>query len=290
MDTFSRDGLRFDVHDAGPDQGDIVVLLHGFPQQSSSWDAVVPALHAAGLRTLAPDQRGYSPGARPRGRRAYRVDELVADVAALVEAAGGAPVHVVGHDWGAIAAWAFASQRPDLTRTLTALSVPHPAAFLGAMGSSRQALASWYMAAFQLPGLPERYLDPATPGGRARLVAQLVHAGQTRERAERDVTGLGDRAGLAGGLAWYRALPFSSPGQTRTRVTVPTTFAWSDGDVAITRRAAELCERWVTGTYRFEVLEGVSHWIPDERPDTVAALVLDRIGQAGTDSGSASSG
>src|SRR5919202_1224240 len=100
MDTFTRDGLTFDVRDAGPADGEPVVLLHGFPQDGSAFDRLTPLLAAAGLRTLAPDQRGYSPGARPAGRSAYRVRELEADVLALLDAAGLASAHVVGHDWG----------------------------------------------------------------------------------------------------------------------------------------------------------------------------------------------
>lgn len=165
MDCFGRDGLLFDVRDSGPADGPIALLLHGFPQSAACWDQVTPLLAAAGCRVLAPHQRGYSPRARPTGRRAYRADELVADVVALVETAGGQPVHLVGHDWGAVVAWLLAAQRPELVTSLTALSVPHPAAFLRAVVSSRQALASWYMAAFQLPWLPELALGRTGPGG-----------------------------------------------------------------------------------------------------------------------------
>jgi pimeloyl-ACP methyl ester carboxylesterase len=96
VDSFRRDGLTFDVRDAGPVDGEPVVLLHGFPQDSSAWDRVVPVLHGAGLRTLAPDQRGYSPMARPRGRAAYRLRELVADVLALLDTAALERAHSAG--------------------------------------------------------------------------------------------------------------------------------------------------------------------------------------------------
>ena len=108
MDSFRRDGLTFDVRDAGPRDGEPVVLLHGFPQDSAAWDRVAPALHQHGLRTLAPDQRGYSPMARPRGRAHYRLRETVGDVLALLDAAGLESAHVVGHDWGGIVAWGLA--------------------------------------------------------------------------------------------------------------------------------------------------------------------------------------
>src|SRR5207253_10320569 len=108
MQMFSRAGLDFDVRDDGPPDGDVVVLLHGFPETSASWREVTPGLNAAGYRTLAPDQRGYSPRARPSQRRAYRRRELVADVFALADAARADRFHLVGHDWGAAVAWAAA--------------------------------------------------------------------------------------------------------------------------------------------------------------------------------------
>src|SRR4051794_809779 len=144
MDSFSRGDLVFDVRDSGPADGDPVVLLHGFPQDSSAFGRMSPVLHAAGLRTLALDQRGYSPRARPEGRSAYRLREVVDDVLALLEAAGLSSAHIVGHDWGGIAGWALAAWHPWRVRTLTALSVAHPAAMAQAMMHSDQALRSSY--------------------------------------------------------------------------------------------------------------------------------------------------
>ena len=166
--TVERDGLVFDVTTAGPADGEPVVLLHGFPQSARCWEAVTPALAAAGLRTFAPDQRGYSPGARPVGRAAYRMAEVVADAAAVVEAAlaetGRSRAHVVGHDWGAIVAWTLAGDparaRPHRHRDLRAA---RRRAMADALRRPRQLLASWYMAAFAVPGLAERVF--AVPRG-----------------------------------------------------------------------------------------------------------------------------
>src|SRR5215207_9412747 len=113
MDTFTNDGLTFDVIDTGPRGGQAAVLLHGFPGGASTWDAVVPRLHALGMRTLVPEQRGYSAGARPRSIGAYVVPKLVDDVVALLDAAGVRSAHVVGHDWGGNVAWNFAVQHPQ---------------------------------------------------------------------------------------------------------------------------------------------------------------------------------
>ena len=271
IETYAHDGLTFHVRDEGPIDGEPVVLLHGFPQRASSWDGVAPLLHEAGLRTIAPDQRGYSPGARPRRRRDYAFGPLVGDAEALL-AAIGRPAHVVGHDWGASVAWLLAARRPELVPSLVAVSEPHPAAFLGAMVRSNQALKSWYMAAFQLPRLPERALSTA------RGEQRLRDSGMTEAMIARYRTEIVEDGALRGGLGWYRAMPFARPAEVRAPVTVPTTLVWSDGDVAVTRASADLCRRWVRGDYELRVLPGVSHWIPDEAPRAVADAVLHRVG------------
>ena len=283
MRTVTRDGLVFDLTTAGPPGGEPVVLLHGFPQSARCWDAVTPALTAAGLRTAAPDQRGYSPGARPAGRAAYRLSELVADAAAVVEMVQQerdqhqTGVHVVGHDWGAVVAWALAGLRPELVRTVTGLSVPPPGAFRAALRRPRQALASWYVGAFQVPGLAERvFAVPPDRPWSPRLVQMLVRSGQTRELAERDAAGVADRGTLTAALNWYRALPLSLRDDV-PQPTAPALYVWSDGDTALTRDAAELAPRHVAGPFRYVELRGVSHWIPDEAPDTLAELLLDHV-------------
>jgi pimeloyl-ACP methyl ester carboxylesterase len=266
--SFTRDGLVFDVHDAGPVNGTPVVLLHGFPQDSRSWDAVSPLLHTRGYRTIAPDQRGYSPGARPRQRRAYRNSELTEDVVELIRVAGLGPVHLVGHDWGAAVAWRVAAQRPDLLRSLTALSVPHPAAFVRAMFTTSQGLKSWYMVFFQLPWLPERELS----SGKS-WESSLRSTGMSAEAAARDAELMRDRGTARGALNWYRAMMFSRPRALRAKITVPTLYLWSDGDTAIGPKGALLTPRFVAGPYTYEVLRGVSHWIPDEAPEQLDALL-----------------
>ena len=133
MKSYHRDGLRFDVIDRGPRDGPAVVCLHGFPQDATAYDGVAPLLVERGMRVLAPDQRGYSAGARPTGRSAYALPELVADVLALLDAAGIDAAHVVGHDWGGAVAWALAGRHPDRVLSLTALSTPHPARDEGAL-------------------------------------------------------------------------------------------------------------------------------------------------------------
>lgn len=273
LSEYTRAGLTFPVVDSGPADGPIAVLLHGFPQNSSSWGAVSASLNKAGIRTLAPDQRGYALTANPRGRWAFRSTELIADAAALIEAAGGR-AHVVGHDWGANVAWGLAGEHPERVSSLTAVSVPHSAAFVRALLTSDQARRSWYMAAFQPPALPE-----AIVARRPQMFdAMLARTGMTADMiaaVHRDVI---DRVGLTGPLNWYRALPFTA--RRPKRVQVPTTHVWSDGDAALGATGARLTEHYVDAPYRLHVMEGASHWIPDERPTELAAVIAERIASA----------
>jgi pimeloyl-ACP methyl ester carboxylesterase len=266
--TFKRDNLTFNVIDTGPIDGTPVVLLHGWPQRATLYDDVTPFLHEAGLRTYCPDQRGYSPGARPRSRFAYRFKALVDDVVALIDQIGG-PVHVVGHDWGAAIAWVLAARHPDKVLSLTAVSVGHPRAYIRSWLGSEQARKSWYIAVFQIPVLPERMLSKR--GGPADQKLDMPE--QTLDRFHREYVGDG---AVRGGVNWYRSLPLTTPSDL-AKVRVPTTFIWSDNDYFCGRRQAELTERYVTGPYDFIVLHGASHWIPDEAPADLADAIIRRV-------------
>jgi pimeloyl-ACP methyl ester carboxylesterase len=274
MDRYRRGNLVFDVIDAGLSDGPPVVLLHGFPQVNTSWSRVIDRLSEAGYRCLAPNQRGYSPGARPTRRRDYRMPELVEDVRALIDASGASRVHLVRHDWGAAVCWGVAAQLPDRVATVSPLSVPHPAAFLKALMTSRQGLASWYMYAFQLARLPELFIL-GRQGNTARLAKVLRSSGQSAEAADRDARAMAEPGALTAALNWYRAMPLSDMRSAMGKISVPTLYVWSDGDTAVLSKAARNCGRYVTGEYRYEVLHGVSHWIPDERPDAIADLLLE---------------
>jgi pimeloyl-ACP methyl ester carboxylesterase len=269
---YTHDGLTFDVLDEGPLDGEVVVLLHGFPERAACWREVAPLLHARGYRTLAPDQRGYSPRARPRRRRDYRLSLLAADVAALVETVGG-PVHLVGHDWGAAVGWVVAAGRPDLVRTWTAVSVPHPRAFVKSWVTSTQGIKSYYMLLFNLPRLPE-VLAARAP---RRFEGSLRDFGMTAEEAARFRTDIVEYGALPGGLGYYRALFLPDAALRQPKVTVPTTMVWSDADAALGRKGVDLTPEWVEAPYELVVLEGVSHWIPTQEPERLAAAILARI-------------
>ncbi len=274
MDRFSRDGLSFDVRDGGSHEGAAVVLLHGFPQEAAMWAPLEPALHDLGLRTLAPDQRGYSPRARPGGRAAYQVGELVADVVALLDAAGLAQAHLVGHDWGGGVAWETAARHPERIASLTVLSTPHPAALSWAYRhDAQQRRMSWYMAAFQLPWMPERYLA-------RRLFTTLRRSGMPPLEAARVARRFPTAAELAGPIAWYRALTVGSgPRQHAqpTPISVPTALVWGSRDVALGRVAAERTAAHVTGPYRFVELDA-GHWLVETEPAAVLREIRHQIG------------
>lgn len=274
MDRYRRGEFVFDVVDTGPADGPVVVLLHGFPQLNTAWNDVIARLTAQGFRCLAPNQRGYSPGARPTRRRDYRMPELVEDVRALIDASGARRVHLVGHDWGATVAWAVAAQLPERLASLSALSVPHPAAFLKALMTSRQAMASWYMYVFQLPLIPERYLLDKV-GGATRLSSSMQSRGdQPAAAADRDARAMAEPGALTAALNWYRAIPFSLSRDVGKKIAVPTMYVWSDGDVGVLAKGARDCGDYVSGEYRFVTLRG-SHWLLDEQPDAVADLLLE---------------
>jgi len=271
LTSFDNEGLTFDVQDRGPVDGEPVVLLHGFPQRASSWDRTAPLLHAREVRTLAPDQRGYSPGARAAGVADYTLEHLSGDVLALLDAAGLASAHVVGHDWGAAVGWALTARAPERVRSLTAVSVPHPRAFLHALRSPDQLRRSWYIAAFQVPVLSELVA--------ARLLeGWLVSSGQEPALAARDVAGLRAPGAATGALRWYRAAPLGGRGPGP--VDVPTVLVWGDADSAVGRAAVEGSAAHVRGPYRLEVLEGLGHWLPEQAPDRVADLVLTQLSGA----------
>jgi pimeloyl-ACP methyl ester carboxylesterase len=276
MESFTNDGWQFDVAEWGPPDGPPVILLHGFPENHHSWDQVAPLLADAGYRVLAPDQRGYSPGARPPGRRAYRLESLTDDVLALADQAGAERFHVIGHDWGGAVAWSLASSNPERLRTMTSLATPHPRAFLTSMVTSSQLRHSWYMAFFQLPGLPELGFRGA---GLARLRQTLLRSGLDEAAMDGYLEVLDQPGAATAALNWYRGIPFTPPSRMGPSP-VPTLYVYGDQDVALGRKAADLTGRWVSGPYRYEILRGASHWIPEQHASRVVDLFLEQAEEA----------
>ncbi|MGA9100507.1 alpha/beta fold hydrolase [Aeromicrobium sp.] len=263
--------FTFDVRTLGPDDGDPVVLLHGFPETSLSWSAVAPVLADAGYRVIAVDQRGYSPEARPTAVADYAMDLLVGDVLGLADALDLDTFHLVGHDWGAAVGWAVAAHHGDRLRTLTAVSVPHLAAYNAALsGNSDQQQRSSYIGLMRQEGKAEDVL--AEDDGRRLRAMYQRRIPATHVDAYADF--FHERAALSGALSWYRAMTAALA--DTPSVSVPTTFVWSDDDLAIGRASAEACGDHVTGPFEFVELAGISHWIPEEAPADLAAAILER--------------
>lgn len=268
--------LTLEVSTAGPADGPVALLLHGFPQTSRCWHRVAPLLSDAGVRVLAPDQRGYSPGARPDDVAAYRLEHLVADALAVLDAAGAREAVVVGHDWGALVGWALAAAAPERVRALVAVSVPHPAAFVQALREDAdQKRRSSYIALFRLRGVAERTLLAA--GGRQ---LRLLYTGSalSDEEVDAHVAPMLEDGALGAALAWYRAQDVSELAAVPP-VRVPTTYLWGRGDAAVGATAAAACPGHVSAPYRFVELPQASHWVPDEAPGAVADAVLGHLGR-----------
>jgi pimeloyl-ACP methyl ester carboxylesterase len=264
-------GLTFDVVEGGPEDGQPVLLLHGFPQDHREFDLIVPRLHANGLRTFRYDQRGYAPGARPAEVGAYRLSEPTLDAVAIMDRLGLASAHVVGHDWGAQVGWRLASGHADRVRTLTVVSVPHPRALglaLRARPSQRMRFA--YMAVFRSP-VAERLLL----AGRGAMLRRMMS--EIGDRAGRYAEAMAEPGRLTGGLNWYRALSRDELGEVGA-IAVPTTYVWSDRDPVVGLTAALRTADWVEADYQLVAMKGIGHWVPEEAPQALADAVLARIG------------
>jgi pimeloyl-ACP methyl ester carboxylesterase len=274
--TVEANGLRFEVDSCG--SGDRLALcLHGFPESAFSWRNQLPLLAQLGYRAWAPNQRGYGGTTRPAKVDDYRVARLIADVAGLIDASGAHSVTLIGHDWGAAVAWLFASGRVRPLERLVIMNVPHPAIFARCLRRPSQALRSWYMLFFQLPVVPEFALGwrGAEPVGRAFRSS----AGDPSRfpRAVLDVYRRNARApgALTAMLNWYRALGrdmLRLGKRTYPVIETPTLMIWGEADVALTKETTIGTERYVRSlTLRY--LPGVSHWVQQDAPDVVNALL-----------------
>jgi pimeloyl-ACP methyl ester carboxylesterase len=259
---------------AGPRSGECVLLLHGWPEFADCWRETLVALGAAGYRAVAVDQRGYAENARPRDIASYEAGHLQSDVLAFAEQLGAGSFHLIAHDWGGLVAWGLASTHSHRVSSLSVLSTPHPLALQAALhhqGDQYQRLE--YVRVFRQPGgvAEQRLLADGAAALRAayagRVPASLV---------DENVRRLSEPGTLSATLNWYRALPddLSYPAG---RVAVPTLYIWGSEDRALGREAALLTGGFVDGPYRFEILEGASHWLPEEAPDQIIPLLLDHL-------------
>jgi pimeloyl-ACP methyl ester carboxylesterase len=255
----------------------MVILLHGFPEGAESWSKQVDALSRAGILAVAPDLRGYGLSEAPEGVESYSIDHLAEDVRFMITAFGRDAAHVAGHDWGAMVAWYFAGKYPEMTKTLTALSVPHPAALAAAgRGDEDQQARSRYVGLFLIEGKAEEVLA----GDDYRRLRAMFSLGPNPDAVPRSIvdhfTRSVSRPGrLTAALNYYRANLSLGGGAWETLIrvgpiTMPTSLLWGDQDPALGRSAAEATAEHVEGEYRLEVLPGAGHWLQFERPAEVS--------------------
>ncbi len=270
--SVTANGLTFSGAQWGPPDGPTVLLLHGFPQTYASWAQVAVRLAEAGLRAVALDQRGYSPGARPVGVEAYALPELVEDVTAMIGALGGV-VDLVGHDWGAVVGWQVAARHPHLVRSWTAVSTPNPLALNEVLAADAEQRARFgYIATFREAGKAEAVLL----ANDAAALRAVYGGAVSPERAAHDVAVLQQPGVLTLALNWYRAMsPTDSDGVPR--IAVPTSYVWGSEDIAFGRAAAERTGAYVDAPYTFVPLEGASHWLPDEAADTLTDVICRQV-------------
>jgi pimeloyl-ACP methyl ester carboxylesterase len=267
--------LSFTVDVHGPADGAPVLLLHGFPQSRAAWRAQGAALAQAGFRAVAPDQRGYSAGARPAGIEPYAAQNMVADALALMDTLGHGRFHLVGHDWGGQIAWLTAVAAPDRIESLAVLSRPHPAAFARAFESDPdQPKRSGHHRAFQDDSAAASIRADDFAGFRRMFAAQGVPA----VTAQAYIDTLSPPGAVEAAIAWYRAGGASS---LRARDVPPvgcrTLYIWGDADATVGRPAAEATAGFVTGPYRLETIAGAGHFLTDQVPETVNRLLLQHL-------------
>jgi pimeloyl-ACP methyl ester carboxylesterase len=270
---------HFTAATAGPADGPLVLLLHGYPQSRHTWRQQVPALGEAGYRAVAPDQRGYSAGVRPdptRGLAAYAIDQLVQDVLDIADAAGapGQSFHLVGHDWGGHVGWVTAHRHPGRIRSLTILSRPHPAAFRRAFreNTDDQQHRSRHHRAFHDPATGPRLLED----GARRLRSRLAEQGVGEAAIAEYLSVLGTPDALEAALGWYRAAG-SLTAVDVGPVTVPTLYIWGDADATVGPSAARFTADFVSGPFRFEILPGIGHFVTDQAPEAVTRLLRSHL-------------
>jgi pimeloyl-ACP methyl ester carboxylesterase len=265
-------GFEFTLLAAGPTDGSPVMLLHGFPQFADVWTQLLTVLGRNGFRAVAIDQRGYSSGARPTQIEAYNVAKLTSDVIALADILAWRSFHLIGHDWGGFIAWQLAAIYPDRIRSLSVLSTAHIDAFLNAVASDPdQKTRSQYIQLFKMPGQVAEAMFLKEDGVRLRGVFQ----GKVPEKQiSANLQRLMVPGALTAVLNWYRALDLHA---RIGPVSTPTLYIWGDQDMALGRAAAEATVHYVNGPYRFEVLQGYSHWLQDEAPEALSDLIVGHL-------------
>lgn len=266
-------GVRLHYVESG--EGPLVVLLHGFPEFWYSWRHQLPALAAAGYRTVAVDLRGYNLSDRPRGVESYVLPTLARDIEHLIRALGSESASLVGHDWGGLVAWELAMRHPDLVERLAILNLPHPERMKTGLRSARQLRRSWYVGFFQLPVLSENYLR----WGDFSFIRRAFGAGSpgsTADDIERYVSAIARPGALTAAVNHYRGLARLAIREPNRSVPIeaPVLVIWGEQDPYLGAELAEPDRRWVPNL-RMERVPAAGHWVQIDRPEIVNPFLLD---------------
>ena len=266
---------------AGPSDGDVVLLLHGFPEFWYEWHEYILPLAAAGYRVVVPDQRGYHRSERPDAISAYHLDALATDICGILDAIGAKKTHIVGHDWGAFVSWWVALHHPARLRTLSVINVPHPTAFRQTLWRNpKQVLRSWYVGFFQLPRVPEAL---AQVGNWASVTAMMQRSSRDGTFDSTDFERYRTAWGLDGAyeamINWYRAVVRSNPQPVQTQISTPTMLLWGAQDTFLTRSLAEKSAQYCTNS-EVVMFEQATHWITHEEQTQVQNRLLDHFNSA----------
>jgi len=275
MQWVEANGLTFEVATAGESKK-LALCLHGFPELNYSWRHQIPLLVEMGYEVWAPNLRGYGGLTKPDGIESYRLNTIDQDIAALIDASGAEEVTLIAHDWGAIIAWHFAIKKIRPLTRLVIMNVPHPKCARREMKHWYQLRKSWYIFFFQLPWLPEKMLGR----NRAQPVKEAFSkmAVDKSRFPDNELQVYADAAGRPGALRsminYYRALLRTKDAREigDGMVTVPTLMIWGEEDTAIDIRCTNGTEEWVSDL-ELHRLPGVSHWVQQEAPEKVNAIL-----------------
>lgn len=277
MQWVKANGLTFEVATAGKGKK-LALCLHGFPELHYSWRHQIPLLAEMGYKVWAPNLRGYGSSSRPEGVESYRLNTLVQDVAALIDASGAEEVTLIAHDWGAIIAWHFAILKIRPLARLVIMNVPHPKCAQREIRHWYQLKKSWYIFFFQLPWLPEKMLG--RNGAQPIKEAFSKMAVDKSRFPDNELQVYADAASRPGALRsmvnYYRALLRTRDGQEigDAMVNIPTLMVWGEEDTAIDIRCTDDTQQWVPDL-ELHRLPGVSHWVQQEAPEKVNAILRD---------------
>lgn len=266
-------GLTFKCRVAGDSSGEPVILLHGFPETSHMWIPLMERLSENGFYCVAPDQRGYSPDARPTDVKAYEIEKLVSDIVGLADAFGFKKFQLIGHDWGSAIGWAVVGFHPDRIKSWTALSVPHLRAFSDAIRfDKKQKKMSRYMGWFQWRGLPEWLM---LRNDRSMLKKTWRESSESEKEDYLKV--LGNKPGLKAAIAYYRAnnkvLKKGQKLDNHQDIHTPTLLLWGKKDFAIGSVGIDGTAQYMKGPYKRIDLDA-SHWLIQEVFEECANPIL----------------